>query len=156
MQIITKNQNKILILLKHNREKYPENISYDKIRDLLDISETHLMDSLEALEKKNFIELDSANKLVNYVDLDTEIKIVEDKKALKKYMLNKTEEDAYEIIQEVIEQHENYVPKFILEGSLLYGNLELTPKKTYNIIVSLENRGLLKKINKTDGEYYTL
>jgi len=156
MQIITKNENKILLLLKNNKDKYPDKISYERIKEMLDISEVILFDCLESLQEKEFIKLDSDEKQVYYDDLDKEIKVVEDKSALKKYMLNKTEEDAYEIIQDVITKYEGYAPRYVLEGALLYGELELTPKRTYNIIVSLENKKLLNRVLKTDGEYYTM
>lgn len=156
MQIITKNENKILLLINNNKDKYPENIGYDVIKDMLGISEMDLVESLENLQEKNFIRLDSENKLVYYENLNDEVKVVEDKSALKKYMLNKTEEEAYEIIQDVITKYEGYAPRYVLEGALLYGQLELTPKRTYNIIVSLENKNLLNKVIKTDGEYYTM
>ena len=39
---------------------------------------------------------------------------------------------------------------------MLYGELKLTSLKTYNVIVALENKGLIKKIQLPDGEYYTL
>lgn len=71
-------------------------------------------------------------------------------------MLNKTEEDAYVIIQNVISKYNGYAPRYVLEGALLYGELELSPKRTYNIIVSLENKNLLKKVKRADGEYYTI
>ena len=156
MQIITKNENKIILLLKNNKEKYPEKISYDTIRNMLDISEVSLFDLLESLQEKEFIKLDTEEKQVYYEDLEKEIKVVEDKSALKKYMLNQTEEEAYEIIQNVITKYEGYAPRYVLEGALLYGQLELTPKRTYNIIVSLENKNLLNKVLRNDGEYYTM
>ncbi|RAP49397.1 MAG: hypothetical protein BZ133_07940 [Methanosphaera sp. SHI613] len=156
MQIITKKENNILTIIKNLRQKYPESLSYDIIKDLIDLSETRLVESLEVLQTKDFIRLDADNKLIYYNDLDAEVKVVENKSALKRYMLNKTEEDAYEIIQDVITKYDGYAPRYVLEGALLYGQLELTPKRTYNIIVSLENKKLLKKVVKTDGEYYTI
>lgn len=137
-------------------DKYPDKISYERIKDMLDLSEVTLFDCLESLQAKQFIKLDQDEKQVYYDDLDVEIKVVEDKSALKKYMLNKTEEDAYEIIQDVITKYEGYAPRYVLEGALLYGQLELTPKRAYNIMVSLENKNLLNKVLKTDGEYYTM
>lgn len=156
MQVITKNENKILLLIKNNLDKYPEKIPYNKIKDILELSETSLIDLLEALQEKNFIKLDSDAKEVHYIDLYLETKVVEDKSALKSYMLNKTEEDAYVIIQNVISKYNGYAPRYVLEGALLYGELELSPKRTYNIIVSLENKNLLKKVKRADGEYYTI
>ncbi|MCD7781771.1 MAG: hypothetical protein LUG89_03625 [Methanosphaera sp.] len=156
MQIITKDENKVLLLIKNNLDKYPESVSYETLREVLDISETRIVDLLESLQKKHFIKLDADTKEVTYENLDEDTKIVEDKSALKNYMLNKTEEDAYVIIQDVISKYEGYAPRYILEGALLYGELELSPKSTYNIIVSLENKQLLRKINQADGEYYTI
>ena len=156
MQVITKNENKILLLIKNNLDKYPEKIPYNKIKDILELSETSLIDLLEALQEKNFIKLDSDAKEVHYIDLYLETKVVEDKSALKSYMLNKTEEDAYVIIQNVISKYNGYAPRYVLEGALLYGELELSPKRTFNITVSLENKNLLKKVKRADGEYYTI
>lgn len=156
MQVITKNENKILLLIKNNLDKYPEKIPYNKIKDILELSETSLIDLLEALQEKNFIKLDSDAKEVHYIDLYLETKVVEDKSALKSYMLNKTEEDAYVIIQNVISKYNGYAPRYVLEGALLYGELELSPKRTYNITISLENKNLLKKVKRADGEYYTI
>ena len=156
MQIITKKENVILDMLKDIRKDYPESVSYDVIKNRTNISETRLVESLEILQKKEFITLDLDNKIVYYDDLNMEVKVVENKSALKRYMLNKTEEEAYEIIQDVITKYEGYAPRYVLEGALLYGQLELTPKRTYNIIVSLENKNLLKRVVRNDGEYYTM
>ena len=98
MQVITKNENKILLLIKNNLDKYPEKIPYNKIKDILELSETSLIDLLD----------------------------------------------------------NGYAPRYVLEGALLYGELELSPKRTYNITVSLENKNLLKKVKRADGEYYTI
>ena len=106
--------------------------------------------------QKKIIEYDSSTKDVTYLDLDAEVEVVESQSELKEYMLNKTEEDAYAIINEVISKYDNYAPRYILEGALMYGELELSPKRTYNIIVSLENKQLLKRVEKVDGEYYTI
>jgi len=156
MQIITKNENKILLLLKNNLEQYPTSIPFDNIRDMFDLTETQIVDILKSLESKNFIHFDEDEKIINYSNLEEDVEIVEDKSALKKYMLNKTEEDAYQVIQNVIHKYDEYAPRYIIEGALLYGELELTPKKTYNIIVSLENKQLLRRVERKDGEYYTL
>ncbi len=156
MQIITNDENKIILFIKNNLDKYPDKVSYDIIREVLDFSETKMVDLLESLQEKKIIEYDSSTKEVTYANLDVEVQVVENQSELKKYMLNKTEEDAYAIINEVISKYDNYAPKYILEGALMYGELELSPKKTYNIIVSLENKQLLKRVEKVDGEYYTI
>jgi len=156
LQIITNDENKIILFIKNNLDKYPEKVSYDTIREVLDFSETKMVDLLESLKQKKIIEYDGSTKDVTYVNLDAEVEIVESQSELKEYMLNKTEEDAYAIINEVISKYDNYAPRYILEGALMYGELELSPKRTYNIIVSLENKQLLKRVEKVDGEYYTI
>jgi len=156
LQIITNDENKIILFIKNNLDKYPDKVSYDLIREILDFSETKMVDLLDSLQGKKIIEYDSSTKEVSYVNLDVELEIVENQSELKEYMLNKTEEDAYAIINEVILKYDNYAPRYILEGALMYGELELSPKRTYNIIVSLENKQLLKRVEKVDGEYYTI
>ena len=153
---MTNDENKVLLFIKNNIEKYPESVSYDVIRDVLNFSETRMVDLLISLEKKNIIQFDDSTKDVTYLNLDCEVEVVENQTEYKQYMLNKTEEEAYEIIREVILNYDNYAPRYVLEGALLYGELELTPKRTYNIIVSLENKQLLRRIEKFDGEYYTI
>ncbi len=156
MQIITNDENKIILFIKNNLDKYPEKVSYDEIRGVLDFSETKMVDLLDSLQQKKIIEYDASTKDVSYINLDVDLEVVENQSELKKYMLNKTEEDAYAIINEVISKYDNYAPRYILEGALMYGELELSPKRTYNIIVSLENKQLLKRVEKVDGEYYTI
>ena len=155
MQIITSDENKIILFIKNNKDRYPEEVSYNIIREILDYSETKMVDLLESLKEKNILDYDSSTKVVTYKNIDAEVEVVENKSELKEYILNKTEEDAYEIIMEVISKYDDYAPRYILEGALMYGELELTPKKTYNIIVSLENKQLLRRVEKVDGEYYT-
>jgi len=156
LQIITNDENKIIMFIKNNLDKYPENVSYDIIREVLDFSETKMVDLLSALQDKGIIKFNSSTKDVTYTDLDMDVQIVENKSQLKELMLNQTEEDAYTIITDVINKYDNYAPRYILEGALMYGELELTPKRTYNIIVALENKQLLKRVEKVDGEYYTI
>lgn len=156
LQIITNDENKVILFIKNNLDKYPEKVSYDIIREVLDYSETKMVDLLTSLQEKNILSFDNSSKEVTYNNLDAEVEVVENQSELKEYMLNKTEEDAYTIINEVISKYENYAPRYILEGALMYGELELSPKRTYNIIVSLENKQLLKRVEKVDGEYYTI
>jgi hypothetical protein len=156
LQIITNDENKVILFIKNNMEQYPDKVSYDIIREVLDYSETKMVDILNSLKDKNILDYDDSTKEITYKNLDAEVEVVENKSELKKYMLNKTEEDAYVIINEVISKYDQYAPRYVLEGALMYGELELSPKKTYNIIVSLENKQLLKRVEKFDGEYYTI
>ena len=95
MQIITNDENKIILFIKNNLDKYPEKVSYDEIRGVLDFSETKMVDLLDSLQQKKIIEYDASTKEVSYVNLDVDLEVVENQSELKKYMLNKTEEDAY-------------------------------------------------------------
>ena len=61
----------------------------------------------------------------------------------------------YDLINKLADEN-NLVSKYILEGHMLYGDLKLTNFRMYHIILSLQNKGLLKSIDRDDGEYYFL
>ena len=65
------------------------------------------------------------------------------------------EKDSYNLIKDLVDD-KNLIPKYTLEGHLLYGDLKLSNFRMYHIILSLQNKGLLKTLNKDDGEYYLL
>ena len=69
--------------------------------------------------------------------------------------LNIKEKESYELIQNLVDD-KNLISKYTLEGHLLYGDLKLSNFRMYHIILSLQNKGLLKPIIKDDGEYYLL
>jgi len=48
------------------------------------------------------------------------------------------------------------VSRHLLEGHLLYGDLKLSNLKIYNLLNSLQNKGLLSKTHQKDGTYYRL
>ncbi|KAF5054811.1 hypothetical protein [Methanobacterium sp. MZ-A1] len=60
---------------------------------------------------------------------------------------------AVELIQKVVDESGN-ISRTLLEGTFLYGELELSSISMYNLVTSLENKGIIKKIKLTDGEYY--
>jgi hypothetical protein len=60
---------------------------------------------------------------------------------------------AMELIQKVVDESGN-ISRTLLEGAFLYGELELSSISMYNLVTSLENKGIIKKIKLTDGEYY--
>ncbi|KAF5048107.1 hypothetical protein DSECCO2_453550 [anaerobic digester metagenome] len=60
---------------------------------------------------------------------------------------------AMELIQKVVDESGN-ISRTLLEGTFLYGELELSSIGMYNLVTSLENKGIIKKIKLTDGEYY--
>ena len=69
--------------------------------------------------------------------------------------LNKKEKESYELIKSLVDEN-NLISKYTLEGYLLYEDLKLSNFRMYHIILSLQNKGLLKTIEKSDGEYYLL
>jgi hypothetical protein len=69
--------------------------------------------------------------------------------------LDAKEKESLEIIKELVDEN-NTVSKYILEGNLLYGKLKLSDFRMYYIILSLENKEILKTIQKSDGDYYKL
>ena len=79
MQIITNDENKIILFIKNNIDKYPEKVSYDIIREVLDYSETKMVDLLNSLKEKEIIDYDNSTKDVTYVNLDMEVEVVENK-----------------------------------------------------------------------------
>ncbi|HIH71374.1 MAG TPA: hypothetical protein HA301_04930, partial [Methanothermobacter thermautotrophicus] len=66
--------------------------------------------------------------------------------------LNQIEEEALRILREIGSGAP--IPRYLLEGHLLYGPLKLGTRRMYNIILSLENRGLIERVLLEDGEYY--
>jgi hypothetical protein len=67
--------------------------------------------------------------------------------------LSEKEQKSLEIIRKLVDEEGN-VSRTLMEGNLLYGELGLTDIQMYNLVTSLENKGILKKIQLTDGEYY--
>jgi len=70
-----------------------------------------------------------------------------------KNQLSDTEQQSLEIIRKLVDD-EGYLSRTLLEGNLLYGELMLSSIRMYNLITSLENKQILKKIQLSDGEYY--
>lgn len=115
--------------------------------------EYNLVQVLNSLSNKTLIEFDGSR--IKLMASDKEINTVNSKKDLEELELNLKEKESFEVIK-ILVNDKNLVSKYILEGNLLYGDLKLTNFRMYHIILSLENKGLLKHINKSDGEYYLL
>ncbi len=69
--------------------------------------------------------------------------------------LTEKEQQALDIINELAGDS-GRVSRHILEGNLLYGDLKLTNLGSYNLVLSLESKGIIKKIQRADGEYYSI
>lgn len=153
MIAITKNEEVVLNHVKIFDVEYPEGIPVSVLRKDLGFHEYDLIQILEELSEKNLVVF-SDNK-VKLSEHEKEVNTVNSKKDIKELELNMKEMESYKLIQELVDD-KNLVSKYTLEGHLLYGDLNLTNFRMYHIILSLQNKGLLKPINKDDGEYYLL
>jgi len=115
--------------------------------------EYDLVQVLNSLANKQLI--DFKDSIIKLISSDKEISTVNSKMDLEELELNLKEKESFELIKTLVNE-KNLVSKYILEGNLLYGDLKLTNFRMYHIILSLENKGLLKHIHKSDGEYYLL
>ncbi len=150
---ITRNEEVVLNQIKIYDIEYPEGVPVSILRKELGFHEYDLVHILEELQDKDLVVFKD-NK-VNLSESEKEINTVNSKKDLEELELDQKEKDSYKLIQELVDD-KNLVSKYTLEGHLLYGDLELTNFRMYHIILSLQNKGLLKSINKDDGEYYLL
>ena len=153
MITITKKEEVVLDQIRIFNIEYPDGIPTDVLRNELGFHEYDLVQILEGLSNKELIEFkDNKSKLT---DSEKEINTVNSKQDLKELELNMKEKESYELIKNLVDD-KNLISKYTLEGHLLYGDLALTNFRMYHIILSLQNKGLLKSINKEDGEYYLL
>lgn len=150
---ITRNDEVVLNQIKIYDIEYPEGVPVSILRKELGFHEYDLVHILEELQDKDLVVFKD-NK-VNLSESEKEINTVNSKKDLEELELDQKEKDSYKLIQELVDD-KNLVSKYTLEGHLLYGDLELSNFRMYHIILSLQNKGLLKSINKDDGEYYLL
>jgi hypothetical protein len=149
---ITRKENMVLNQIKYFQKEYKNGVPYRILKLDLDISEMDLKDILKTLDRKGIVSYsDGTVKLIE----TGVINVLESQEDVNKEELNQTEEKAFEIIKEMAGDTE-MISKTLLEGHMLYSELRLNSLKTYNIIISLENKGLIKKIQLPDGEYYTL
>lgn len=153
MITITKNEEVVLDQIRIFIIEYPEGVPLGVLRKELGFHEYDLVEILEELSAKDLV-IFKDNK-ASLTDHEKEINTVNSKKDLEELELNMKEKESYELIQELVDD-KNLISKYTLEGHLLYGDLKLTNFRMYHIILSLQNKGLLKSIHKDDGEYYLL
>jgi CTP-dependent riboflavin kinase len=152
MITITKKENRVLNQIKYFQAEYRDGVPSNILKLDLSMSETEFKDILTNLEDKGLI-----SKNDNYIKanaVDAQINAVESRAEVLREDLNQTEKKTFELITNLAS--EGFVSRHFLEGNLLYGDLKLSNLQMYQIIVSLENKGLIKKIQKKDGEYYNV
>ena len=153
MITITKNEEVVLNQIKIFAVEYPDGIPVNVLRKELGFHEYDLIEILDELQDKELIIF--ANNTVSLSEHEKEINTVNSKKDVEELELNMKEMESYKLIQELVDD-KNLISKYTLEGHLLYGDLGLSNFRMYHIILSLQNKGLLKPITKDDGEYYLL
>lgn len=150
---ITRSEEVVLNQIKIFDIEYPDGVPIDLVRKELGFHEYDLIQILEELQDKNLVIF--ADSKVSLSGSEKEINTVNSRKDVEELELNQKEIDSYKLIQELVDD-KNLVSKYTLEGHLLYGDLKLSNFRMYHIILSLQNKGLLKTITKDDGEYYLL
>ena len=156
MITITRKEEVVLNQIKIFDVEFEGDIHMDALKKELCVGSFHeydLVQVLNSLSNKKAISFDGSN--IKLLVSDKEINTVNSKKDLEELELNLKEKEPFELIKTLVND-KNLVSKYILEGNLLYGDLKLTNFRMYHIILSLQNKGLLKPINKDDGEYYLL
>jgi hypothetical protein len=153
MITITKKENVVFNQIKYLQMEYNEGISENILKMDLDITEHHFKEVLEDLERKNLIS--RVDGKIKALSVGKKISVVDTRKEVKTAELDQMEVEALNIIRNLSEKEEDgLVSRYIVEGNLLYGNLNVSNFRMYHILISLENKGILKKIKKNDGEYY--
>ena len=153
MIAITKNEEVVLNQIKIFAIEYPDGIPVNVLRKDLGFHEYDLIEILDELQDKELI-IFKDNK-ISISEHEKEINTVNSKKDVEELELNMKERESYKLIQELVDD-KNLISKYTLEGHLLYGDLQLSNFRMYHIILSQQNKGLLKPITKDDGEYYLL
>jgi len=153
MITITKKEEVVLDQIRIFNSEYPDGIPVSVLMKEVGFHEYDLVEILEELQLKDLVVFKD-NK-ASLSEHEKEINTVNSKKDVEELELNMKEKESYKLIQELVDD-KNLVSKYTLEGHLLYGDLNLTNFRMYHIILSLQNKGLLKSIVKDDGEYYLL
>ena len=149
MITITKKEKNVLDSLRKYSEDYEGGIPQEVLKNKLDIHEYQLYEILNSLSKKGIIKQDENR--VNLLDVDQEINTVDSKQDVIDAELGKIEQDSVEIIKSIVK--DGVVPKYELEGNLLYGPLKLTDFRMYHVIISLTNKGIIKPVLRYDDQY---
>ena len=153
MITITKQEQIVLDELKYFQQEYPEGINKNILKSQLNITEHQYTDIITDLTNKKLIKIE--NNKIKFVNNDKKINVVKNRQEVKTAELNQMEIDALNILNEMSDE-DFTVSKYMAEGTLLYGELKLSNFRMYHILVSLQNKEILKRIEKEDGEYYQI
>jgi hypothetical protein len=152
MITINNKENIVLNQIKYFQSEYSDGVPYSILKLDLNLNETDFRDILNNLEDKGLISISDDYIKTNIID--KKINVVESTADVLKEDLNQRGEKAIDLIKNLSKN--GLVSRYILEGELLYGDLKLNNLQMYNLIMELENKDLIKKINLKDGEYYQI
>jgi hypothetical protein len=155
--------NLVLDGIKDLQLEFPDGIPVNILLEELNLSDDELKATLLSLmddgvifieeEYVKLVEQVSENDMVGLddpVNFSDDIVLIDEEKISD---LTERELEGLEIIKFLADDSKR-VSKYLLEGHFLYGDLKLSPLGTYNLILSLENKGLIKHVRLSDGEYY--
>jgi CTP-dependent riboflavin kinase len=151
MIAITKKEKVVLNQINYLQMEYANGISDNMLKMDLDLTEHQYKEVLEDLERKNLIS--RIDGKIKALENTKKISVVDTRKEVRTAELDQMELEALKIIRSLTGD-DQLVSRYILEGNLLYGNLKVSNFRMYHILISLENKKIIKKIHKKDGEYY--
>jgi hypothetical protein len=152
MITITNKENIVLNQIKYYQSEYSDGVPYNILKLDSNLSETDFRDILNNLENKGLIS--KADDYILIKTVDSKLNVVDSRAEVLKEDLNQTEIKAFEIIKN--KSNNGLISRYDLEGNLLYGDLKLSNIQMYHLVIELENKGLIKKIQMKDGEFYSL
>ena len=91
---------------------------------------------------------------VKLLDITEKINTVDSKQDVIDAEIDQIEEKSIELIKSIV--HDGVVPKYVLEGNLLYGPLKLSDFRMYHVVISLTNKGIIKPVLRYGEQYYRL
>lgn len=148
MITITKDEEKVLNQIKSYEG---EKVDASVLKENLGIYEHDLNDLLKSLKSKGLVYYDGSS--VELKEVDVKINTVDSKEDVINAELNQKEKASFELIKSLMDD-KGFVSRYEIEGNLLYGDLKLTDFRMYHILLSLENKGLIKAVYRKNGDYY--
>lgn len=158
----------IINRIKYFQMEYPDGVPLGILKLELDLEVEELQRSLLSLEEQGiiFIENEEYVKLVETPTGEIEEELEEEDSMVvvptepavdeaKTYDLTEKEIKAMDLIKDLTDES-GHIPKYMMEGTLLYGDLKLTTLGVYNLIMSLENKGIIRKVLIKNSEYYAI
>lgn len=148
MITITKAEEEVLNQINSYSES---KIDVSILKDDLGIYEHDLNDLLNSLKSKGLAIYDGST--VELKEVDAKINTVDSKEDVINAELNQKEKASFELIKSLMDD-DGFVSRYEIEGNLLYGDLKLSDFRMYHILLSLENKGLIKAVYRKNGDYY--